>query len=108
MTEKSPISSINRVLKAEAKSRDDIAKCQKQALKIIENGRNQARKISLRADERIGAIHARADLGIASNLAELSQKMTALSGERVIDEKESNRLQSAIEILAQEMVGDSS
>ena len=107
MTEHSPNSSINRVLQAEVRSRGNIAECRKQALDIVESGRNQARRINLRVDERITAIHARADLSIENKLAELKQEMAALSGEVIFDEKERNRLQTAIESLVQDMVGGS-
>ena len=107
MTERSPISSINRVLEAEAKSKDSLEKCRQRALDIIEDGRNQARRINLRADERITAIHAKADLSVDRKLAELKHQITSLSSDVVFDENERSRLQASIADLVEEMIGDS-
>ena len=106
MTDTSSISAINKILKEERESRARIEACRHQAEKIIENGRYQARRISNRADERIGIVHARTDLGIARQLAELKQQMATLSGEPVFTRQDDPRLLAAIEALADELVGD--
>ena len=107
MSDTPSISAINRVLQAEGKSKEDVEDCRRQAKDIIESGRNQARQITNRVDERISAIHARADLSIDRRLAELRQEMASLSGEPELDEKARIRLQMAVESLLDEMVGES-
>ncbi|MCW8963390.1 MAG: hypothetical protein OQL16_06290 [Gammaproteobacteria bacterium] len=108
MTDSPSITAINKVLQAEGKSKEEVENCRQQAADIIESGRNQARRITNRADDRISTIHAKADLSINRRLAELQQEMASLSGESVLDEKAHDRLQAAVESLLNEMVGRSS
>lgn len=108
MTESPSITAINKVLQAEGNSKEDVENCRQQAAEIVEGGRNQARRITSRADDRISTIHAKADLSIDRRLAELRQEMASLSQESVLDEKAHIRLQAAIELLLPEMIGKSS
>ena len=84
MADSSSISAINKVLHEEQESRARIEACRQEAESIIENGRHQARRIGNRADQRIGIVQARTDLGIARQRAELKQRMAALSAEPAI------------------------
>jgi len=56
--------SINRVLTAERVARDAVAECRRQALIILEDAREQARRIEMRAEGRISAVSALADFSI--------------------------------------------
>jgi len=106
MTDAPSISAINKVLHEELESRARIEVCRHEAEKIIENGRHHARRISNRADDWIGVVQARTDLGVAMRLAEVKRKIPALSGEPTPIEQTAPRLLAAIEELTNDLVGD--
>lgn len=106
MTDASSIAEINRVLHEERESRARIEACRQKADEIIENGRHQARRISNRADERIGIVQARTDLCIDARLAEVRQQIAALSDDAVATDRADPQLRAAIEALTNELVGE--
>ena len=99
------ISAINEVLEAEKNNLERIADCKEQAEKIIEEGRLKARSIVKRGDERISSLHARADLYIERRIAELKQEMASLSSHTEIDDDDREKLQRAVSLLTDELVG---
>jgi vacuolar-type H+-ATPase subunit H len=106
MTNASLISEINKVLHEERESRARIEACRHEAEKIVENGRYHARRISDRADERIGIVQARTDLCVDAQLAELKQQIAALSDGSVTIDQADPQLLVAIEALINQLVGE--
>ncbi|MGE5154450.1 MAG: hypothetical protein ACM3ST_10565 [Bdellovibrio bacteriovorus] len=94
---------FNRVLAAEARAREEVEGCRKQAAAILAAAEEQARYIASRADRRVRRAHRIADAGVERALAELLTAGTeaeqgALEGEAL------KRLDRAIEALVAEIL----
>ena len=94
---------FNRVLAAEAKAREQVEACRKQAAVVLAAAEEQARRIASRADRRVRRAHRIADAGVERALAEL--RATTLEGEPVDLEREAlARLDRAIDNLVAEIL----
>ena len=62
---------INRVLEAEQRARERVARCEAQAGEELDAARDQARRISARTDVRIGKLRTRCEQQVAGQVARL-------------------------------------
>jgi vacuolar-type H+-ATPase subunit H len=106
MTATTPDTAIERILEAEQDARQAVETCQRQADGLLDEGLARARRVTDRADERIGLIHARADAGIDRALARLEEQLETLAGRPAVDEADWQRLDGAVEALIRELVGE--
>ena len=106
MSDDPSVQAINHVLRVEADSKDAIGVCRQQANEIVDSGRAQARRIINRLDDRITAIHSRADQTINLALGEIQQEIESLTYTLELDQQTHERLQAAIDILLEEMTGE--
>jgi len=96
---------INRVLKAEMVARDAVAECRRQALVVLEEAREQARRIEMRAEGRIGAIGALADCSIRQKIAGIEAEAAALTDQPDLPDDQLKHLDRVIDDLIGELVG---
>jgi F0F1-type ATP synthase membrane subunit b/b' len=106
MNNNSSISAINEVLIAEQQNKSAITVCKQQADNIIEDARMKARRINERADERITNVHKIADSSIQAQVSKLNLQMASLHSQYKLDENDHEKLNNAIAMLVQELVGD--
>ena len=105
MSEDRSIQAINHVLRVEADSNVAIEACRQQAREIVGGGREQARRIISRIDNRISKIHVKADLSVGRRLEEIQQEIESLAYAEELDATTLTHLQTAVDALLDEMVG---
>lgn len=102
---------FNRVLAAEARAREQVEDCRKQAAAILTAAEEQARRITSRTDRRVRRAHRIADAGVERALSELLAPAAAAEPGGLADEAQT-RLDLAIAALVEEIlapeVGDRS
>ncbi len=94
---------FNRVLDAEAAARDWLAACRREALALIADAEERARRIGERAEARMVAVHDIADAGVARAVAQMLADDTELERDRP-DAQTQVRLEQAIVALVEEML----
>jgi vacuolar-type H+-ATPase subunit H len=95
---------IDRVLTAEARARDEINHCRRQALAILREARSRARGISRRADRRIGRVRRLSDTGLKTRLDRIAEQSLALSEAPRLTAELQQRLDRAIDRLIDEIL----
>ncbi len=93
---------IDRVLTAEARARDEINHCRRQA--ILREARSRARGISRRADRRIGRVRRLSDTGLKTRLDRIAEQSLALSEAPRLTAELQQRLDRAIDRLIDEIL----
>lgn len=94
---------INRVLEAEARARQAVDLCQRQADEIIERARAHRKRIAERTERRIGRLRARFAQQVARQLASFKVEAKAYSEHPAAG---SPGLDSAVASLAAELTGE--
>jgi vacuolar-type H+-ATPase subunit H len=105
MSDDHPVEAINHVLRAEADSREAVEACRQQAMETVENSRDKARRIINRIDDRISSLHARSDRSVNERLSQIRQEIADLSHLSELDDDAHARLELAVKLLLDEMVG---
>lgn len=91
---------MERVLRAERDAERAIARCRERAGETLEAARAHARDITRRTDARIDAVHARCAEATRKHLQALEREAAAMEASPTWDERDSERLQQAVERLA--------
>jgi hypothetical protein len=94
---------FNRVLAAEARAREQVEECRRQAGAILAAAEELARHITNRADRRVRRAHRIADAGVERALAELLTAGTEPEQENLEGEA-LTRLDRAIDALVAEIL----
>ena len=95
---------IARVLQAEAEARDAVAKCERDAQRVVQTAKARARAISDRADARIASAHTALAGRVAADVERLEAEGAALEA-KAGDSPDSGRLAAAVAALAAELTG---
>jgi hypothetical protein len=95
---------FNRVLAAEAQARARVARCREEADRLAAAAEERAHRISSRADDRILLVQRRADAALTRALDEIPQIPTE-HPTVVTDPAALERLERAVEHMANEMIG---
>jgi vacuolar-type H+-ATPase subunit H len=96
---------INRVLEAEQRAREAIARCREEATQRVTDARLRARRIEERADRRVSRLRAACQEWTAAQAAKLRGEAEELRSCPAIDEVRRARLEDAIRRLAAELTG---
>jgi F0F1-type ATP synthase membrane subunit b/b' len=96
---------LAQVLQAEREAREAVAECRRRAETIVDAGRARARRIQARSEERIAALHVRADRTVGRTVAALAAEAQSLATPLVLDDGQRARLDRAIANLAAEVTG---
>lgn len=96
---------INRVLEAEQKARDAIARCRGEATQHVTDARLRARRIEERADRRVSKLRAACQQWTGAQAAKLLAEAEELRSCPAVDEVRRARLDDAIRRLAAELTG---
>jgi vacuolar-type H+-ATPase subunit H len=95
---------FNRVLAAEAASRERVDLCRSEAERLVAAAEERARRIAGRADDRVLAVQRIADAGLKRALDALHDAVPPADREG-LDAQTDARLARAIGALADEMIG---
>jgi len=98
--------SINAILDAEQRSREQLAQRRAEAAQLLVDARAQARRILERADARGTAVHNAAQRQAAARTAELRDDTEAVRSRPVQADAHEAELRQAIARLAGELTGD--
>ena len=98
-------SAINRVLEAEQKAREAIARSRAEAARCVTDARLRARRIDERADQRISKLRAACQRWAGAQAAKLLAEAEQLRSCPAVDEVRRARLDDAIRRLAAELTG---
>ncbi len=104
-TEDKAEEAINRVLAAEQRAREDIARCEAQAREIVEAARAQARRIEERNDVRVIKLRAACQQWIAARTGELQRTAEEVRARPAGEDERHGRLAAAAERLAALLTG---
>lgn len=96
---------INRVLTAERGARVAVAECRRQALVVLEDAREQARRIEVRAEGRISAVSSLADCSIRQKIAGIEAEAAALTEQPDLSDDQLKHLDRVIDDLIGELLG---
>lgn len=98
------VEATNRVLEAEQTTRQAMADCDRQAEALLREGRERARRIAQRAEQRIQQWHLANDRRAAERLAELEQRAQAILDEPLDTPELPAEWQAVLEQLANELL----
>ncbi len=96
---------INRVLEAEQRAREAIARCREEAAQRVTEARLRARRIEERADRRVSKLRAACQQWTAAQAAKLLAEAEELRSCPAIDEVRRARLDEVIRRLAAKLTG---
>ncbi|MGD2064037.1 MAG: hypothetical protein PVF51_10705 [Nitrospirota bacterium] len=96
---------LGQVLQAERETREAVAECRRRAEAITETARGRAQHIRARTEQRIVALHARADRSVARTVAAVEAEARSLAIPLELDEAQRTGLDRAIATLAAELSG---
>lgn len=96
---------INRVLEAEQKAREAIARCRSDAARHVTDARLRARRIEERADRRVSKLRAACQQWTGAQAARLLAEAEELRSCPAVDEVRRARLDDVIRRLAAELTG---
>lgn len=96
---------MNHVLEAERAARDQAVRCEAEAATLVEQARQQARRIAARTDARLTHIHTSCGLATARQIEALLRQETSESEIGVGTPQEQELLQAAVDRLAARLTG---
>jgi type I site-specific restriction endonuclease len=96
---------INRVLEAEQRAREHIARCEAQAGEELDAVREQARRIGARTDARIGKLRTRCEQQVAEQVARFKASAEAVRNQPLTEDTRTQRQADAVRSLAARLTG---
>lgn len=94
-------SAINQLLQAEAQAREQMARCDRQAVTLVEEARHRANRILERAHQRIGQLHSFCSITTGQQVNQLLQPDDASHGNHSQQHYQDTILAAAVEQLAE-------
>lgn len=99
---------ISRVLEAEQRARQAIARCEQQAAALIATARDRARRIQARTDARTSALRTRMERRCAEHAANWREQARVLHARENDPDPRADGLAAAIARLAAALTGEES
>lgn len=96
---------IARVLAAEAAARESVAACAREAAARVQEAHERARAIAECGAARAARVHEWTTAATAQRLAQIESQRLALAAHAAATEAERQRLQHAVERLAERLTG---
>jgi vacuolar-type H+-ATPase subunit H len=105
--DKAAAAAINRVLEAERRARDNVARCQAAAAARISAARAQARRVVERTDARMSALRKRVERTVAERVAALRADAAEVHCLPLVEDARRAQLEAAIARVVARLGGES-
>ncbi len=103
--EDSAEAAINRVLAAERRARDNIARCEVEAAAQVTAARSRAKRVAERTDARMSRLRTRVERRTADDVTALRAQAADIRRQPVAPETDPQRLEEAAARLATRLTG---
>lgn len=98
---------INRVLEAERRARDNVARCEAEAAARMSAARTRTRRVAERTDARMSLLRTRVEQQTAGQVAARRAGVAEIRRQPLSPETDAQRLQEAVARLAARLTDDS-